>query len=190
VDDISNNLRQAFIVYLISHDRPMSEVLAPTLKNIEPAFKHGFAGMTRESVEHSDLLAARAALIKSIVGDMPADHRNFLVSFERGAPKWDLLGLPEAAKLPAVLWRQQNLDKLGRTAPPIYPDLICGRHSSGGGRKRSVPSAPDHRPHRDYADIVAFIRTCDRGASLRAFGACALPPKVRVARRHQPSSRK
>jgi len=111
-EGISDALRQAFIVYLLSHDRPMSEVLAPTLKNIEAAFKHGFSGMMRDLVELADLLAARAALIKSIVGDMPSDHRKFLISFERGEPDWDLLGLPNAADLPAVRWRQQNLDKL------------------------------------------------------------------------------
>lgn len=111
-EGISEALRQAFIVYLLSHDRPMSEVLAPTLKNVEAAFKHGFSGMTRDSVELADLLTARAALIKSIVGDMPAAHRKFLISFERGEPDWDLLGLPNAAELPAVRWRQQNLDKL------------------------------------------------------------------------------
>jgi predicted nucleotidyltransferase component of viral defense system len=110
-EGISDDLRQAFIVYLLSHDRPMSEVLAPTLKNIEAAFKHGFSGMTRDPVELADLLAARATLIKSIVG-MPADHRKFLISFERGKPDWNLLGLPNAAELPAVRWRQQNLDKL------------------------------------------------------------------------------
>lgn len=111
-EGISGTLRQAFIVYLLSHDRPVSEVLAPTLKNIEAAFKHGFSGMTRDPVELAELLAARAALIKSIVGDMPADHREFLISFERGQPNWDLLGLPNVADLPAVRWRQQNLDKL------------------------------------------------------------------------------
>jgi predicted nucleotidyltransferase component of viral defense system len=111
-EGISDALRQAFIVYLLSHDRPMSEVLAPTLKNIEAAFKHGFSGMTRDSVELADLLAARTALIKSVVGNMPSDHRKFLISFERGEPDWDLLGLPNAADLPAVRWRQQNLDKL------------------------------------------------------------------------------
>ncbi len=68
--------------------------------------------MTRDPVELADLLAARATLIKSIVGEMPADHRKFLISFERGEPDWDLLRVPNAAELPAVRWRQQNLDKL------------------------------------------------------------------------------
>jgi len=111
-EGITDDLRQAFIVYLLSHDRPMSEVLAPTLVNIKSAFTHGFSGMTRDPVELADLLAARAALIESVVGGMSTDHREFLVSFERGKPNWNLLGLPNAAELPAVRWRQQNLDKL------------------------------------------------------------------------------
>jgi hypothetical protein len=111
-EGITNDLRQAFIVYLLSHDRPMSEVLAPTLVNIKSAFTHGFSGMTRDPVELADLLAARVALIKTVVGNMSSGHREFLVSFERGKPNWDLLGLPNAAELPAVRWRRQNLDKL------------------------------------------------------------------------------
>ena len=43
---------------------------------------------------------------------MPDSHRQFLVSFERGEPDWTLLDVPGAAELPAVKWRQLNLDKL------------------------------------------------------------------------------
>lgn len=43
---------------------------------------------------------------------MPADHKKFLISFVRGKPDWTLIRLPGAANLPAVKWRQLNLDKL------------------------------------------------------------------------------
>lgn len=111
-EGIDDALRRAFIVYLLSHNRPMSEVLAPTRKDIADEFARGFQGMTEESVTLTSLLDAREALIAAIVGDMPKAHRSFLVSFERGAPDWPLLGVPAAAELPAVRWRQQNLDKL------------------------------------------------------------------------------
>jgi len=55
-------------------------------------------------------------LIDLVVGKMPEPHRRFLVSFERGEPDWKLLDVPGAAELPAVRWRQQNLDKLTATA--------------------------------------------------------------------------
>jgi predicted nucleotidyltransferase component of viral defense system len=111
-EGIDDALRRAFIVYLLSHDRPMSEVLAPTRKEISFEYVRGFEGMTNEAVSLDDLIAAREAMIAEIVGHMPAEHSRFLVSFEKGQPDWALLGLTYAAELPAVRWRQQNLDKL------------------------------------------------------------------------------
>ena len=90
----------------------MSEVLAPTRKDISEEFTRGFEGMTAKPVSRDELVAAREALIAAIVGKMPAAHRKFLISFERGNPDWALLGVPGAQELPAVKWRQQNLDKL------------------------------------------------------------------------------
>jgi predicted nucleotidyltransferase component of viral defense system len=111
-EGINDALRKAFIVYLLSHDRPMSEVLAPTRKDISQEFMRGFEGMTDEPVTIDELIAAREDLISDIVGKMPSTHRRFLLSFEQGQPEWSLLGLPTAAELPAVRWRQLNLNKL------------------------------------------------------------------------------
>ena len=111
-EGIDDSLRKAFIVYLLSHGRPMSEVLAPTRKDISDEFLRGFEGMTEQPVSRDELIAAREALIAEIVGKMPDSHRRFLISFERGAPEWLLLGVAGAAELPAVKWRQQNLEKL------------------------------------------------------------------------------
>ena len=111
-EGIEETLRRAFIVYLLSHNRPIAEVLAPIRKDISDEFARGFQGMTEEPVTLTALLEAREALIGSIVGNMPDTHRRFLVSFERGAPDWLLLGVPGAPELPAIRWRQRNLDKL------------------------------------------------------------------------------
>ena len=43
---------------------------------------------------------------------MPAAHKTFLIAFVRGKPDWTSIALPGAANLPAVKWRQLNLDKL------------------------------------------------------------------------------
>jgi predicted nucleotidyltransferase component of viral defense system len=111
-EGVSDELRRAFIVYLISHDRPIAEVLAPTRKPLADEFRRGFEGMTEEAVTLAELEAAREALIKTTVGDMPAEHRHFLLSFKRGAPDWAMLGIPAAEHLPAIKWKQLNLDKV------------------------------------------------------------------------------
>lgn len=114
-EGIDDALQRAFIVYLLSHDRPMHEVLAPTRKDISIEFERGFQGMVDVDVALDDLVAAREDLIASAVHGMPHEHRRFLISFEEGKPDWSLLGI-DASALPAVLWRQQNLDKLGDKA--------------------------------------------------------------------------
>jgi len=115
-EGIDDALRRAFIVYLLSHNRPMAELLSPVRKSITEEFLRGFAGMTPEPVAAQDLETAREALIRSVVGRMPEPHRHFLLSFERGTPDWPLLGVPAAKALPAVRWRQRNLDLLGADA--------------------------------------------------------------------------
>lgn len=111
-EGITDELRKAFLVYMISHDRPMFEVLRPVLKPLDGEYAQGFAGMTAEPVSLDELSVTRERLIAAIVGDMPQEHRNFLLSLERGTPEWDVLGIPGVAELPAVKWRQINLDKL------------------------------------------------------------------------------
>lgn len=115
-EGISDELRQAFIVYLLSHGRPMHEVVDPTRKDIRKDYERGFEGMTDRPVRLDELLEAREALIREIIGNMPDDHRRFLISFERGEPEWPLLGLEHASDLPAVQWRRLNLDKLSQEA--------------------------------------------------------------------------
>lgn len=111
-EGISDELRRAFIVYILSHNRPMAEVLAPKLKDIRQEYETGFVGMTTESVSLDDLYGARDALIADMIGNMPAEHRRFLLSFKAGEPDWTLLDVPGARDLPAVRWKVDNLAKL------------------------------------------------------------------------------
>lgn len=122
-EGIDDALRRAFIVYLISHHRPMGEVLACSRKSLEKVFQTDFEGMTDRPVSVADLSDAREALVAEIVGNMPSEHRRFLLSFEEGAPDWSLFKVDGAANLPAVKWRQQNLDTLSaqrRTALVVH----------------------------------------------------------------------
>lgn len=77
--------------------------------------------MTQEPIEFEILQSARTTLIDDILTNMPEDHKRFLVSFYRRHPEWQLLALPGVDQLPAVRWREFNLDKAGEgnkyTAP-------------------------------------------------------------------------
>src|SRR5437879_6125688 len=98
-EGIDDRLRRAFVVYMLSHDRPMAEVLNPTRKDISDEFLRGFQGMTDKPVSKEELVTAREALIAEVVGRMPDPHKRFLLSFERGKPDWALLGIAGVAEL-------------------------------------------------------------------------------------------
>jgi len=74
--------------------------------------KSGFEGMTENPVTIDELVQTQQTLITQLIGKMPERHKKFLIGFERGKPDWKLLNVPHAKDLPAVLWRQRNLDKL------------------------------------------------------------------------------
>jgi hypothetical protein len=113
-EGISDDLRRAFIVYLVSTNRPFSELLDPTRLDISAEFRRGFEGMTEAPVTIDGLVKAREDLIAEIVGKMPMEHREFLLSLKRGEPDWKLLGILGAEGLPAVRWRLQNLAKMDK----------------------------------------------------------------------------
>lgn len=115
-EGIDDALRSAFIVYLECHKRPVHELLTARRRDMTLDYKRGFVGMTDETVTLDELHEEREILISDVVGNMPEDHKKFLLSFERGEADWNLLGLPGAAELPAIKWRQENLNKLSKEA--------------------------------------------------------------------------
>jgi len=108
-EGIGEDLRKAFVVYILSHNRPMAEILAPARLDIAQEFTRGFEGMAETPVTLGDLLRAREEFIDELVGRMPDEHRRFLVSVKKGKPEWGLLDIPHVEELPAVQWRLQNL---------------------------------------------------------------------------------
>jgi predicted nucleotidyltransferase component of viral defense system len=111
-EGVDDALRAAFAVYMISHTRPMAEVLAARPKDIAAEFTRGFEGMTDEPVTLADLEAARGDLVRVIVGGMPDAHKRLLISVEQGEPDWSLLPIESIPELPAVRWRLQNIRSL------------------------------------------------------------------------------
>jgi predicted nucleotidyltransferase component of viral defense system len=113
-EGFTDELRIAFAIYMISHSRPMAEVLGSRDKDIKQEFERGFEGMTDEPVTIEDLQAARTKLRAEAVDAMPDAHKRLLLSVERGEPDWALIDVPHAADLPAVEWRLKNIRSLTR----------------------------------------------------------------------------
>lgn len=111
-EGLTDSIRKAFIVYLLSHDRPIVEVLNPGLKDIRDIFQNDFVGMTSEPVELMELLDVRNNLIKLIKSSLTENEINFLLSFKGMKPEWELLGVKGIENLPSVQWKLLNLKKM------------------------------------------------------------------------------
>jgi hypothetical protein len=111
-EGITAGIRRAFVVYLASHNRPVHEVLFPSLRDIRHEFEHNFAGMTAEPVELDALLAAREQMVRELQRDLTAEERRFLLSVVAAEPAWDLLDVPHLEQLPSLRWKLQNLERL------------------------------------------------------------------------------
>jgi predicted nucleotidyltransferase component of viral defense system len=105
---LTPEIRKAFIVYLISHPRPIAELLNPTPKNLQGVYSGEFITMTQQSVSLQALTDTRTTLIALLNESMNRDEKQFLLSFKRKQPDWSLLGLADVENLPAIHWKLQN----------------------------------------------------------------------------------
>jgi len=113
-EGLSDKTRKAFIVYLISHNRSLIEVLNPGLQDIKYIFENDFVGMTIEKVSLDDLLNARAELIKKIKETLTENEIKFLLSWKNKKPEWELLEISGIEILPAVRRRIMNLEGMDK----------------------------------------------------------------------------
>lgn len=111
-EGISRTLLKTFLVYLISHGRPMAELLCPTRKDITESFEREFKDMTERPVTLDNLLQARERLIQEIHDGLTDEDRAFLLSIKGRKPDWSLLDLEGIQDLPAVRWKLINLDRM------------------------------------------------------------------------------
>ena len=112
-EGLTEELRKTFLVFLISHFRPMAELLNPNRKDIS-GYEMEFAQMAEIEVSLEELLSVREKLIADINKEMTDSERKFLLSVKNKTPDWALLGLDATlvSELPSVKWRLINLNKM------------------------------------------------------------------------------
>ena len=111
-EGITEKIRKAFIVYLISSPRPIHEVLEPNLKDISADAMQEFQGMINVKFTIEDFKSARELLITTIKETLTIEEKNFLVGFKKLEPDWSLLGFEHIHTLPGVRWKILNLKKM------------------------------------------------------------------------------
>ena len=112
------------MVYLIGHNRPMTELLAPRELDIQRAFDAEFAGLTTGPVSLRELIRARTGLRDALRRQFTDLDKQFLLSIKQREPRWDLLPLNGIRQLPAVQWKLLNLKRMSKASHRAAVDRL------------------------------------------------------------------
>lgn len=121
---ITEEIKNGFIVALVSHMRTMHEILHPHFLDQRSAFEKQFAGMSAIPFTYEDFETTREKLIQEINSGLSEKDRSFLLSFKKGTPDWDLFPIPRLSELSAVKWKLQNIQRLMDSNPEKHLELI------------------------------------------------------------------
>jgi predicted nucleotidyltransferase component of viral defense system len=111
-EGLTGDIHQALIVYLISHSRPIAELLKPVRKDFKRLYEGEFVQMEQELVSLEELERTREQLIHLVNASLTEREKLFLLSFKNQSPDWSLLNLQGVEHLPAVNWKLLNLKRM------------------------------------------------------------------------------
>jgi predicted nucleotidyltransferase component of viral defense system len=110
---ITDKIKNAFLFYLLSSNRPIAELLQPgQLGDFDYLFNSEFEGMVTSTVTAVELLQTRARLIKEINNALTDRDKDFLLSFKKGQPKWELSPLEHLKDMPSIKWKLHNIQNI------------------------------------------------------------------------------
>lgn len=105
----TRELHLAFIIYLLSSKRPISELIKPNLLNIKSLYERQFEGMTSLEIDCETLEKTRIQIFELTYASFTDQDKEFLLSFKRGEPQWSLLPIENAQDFPAIKWKLHNI---------------------------------------------------------------------------------
>lgn len=108
-EGFTNDIKKGFMLYLLSSNRPLNEMLQPNLIDQQDTLANQFEGMSSESFTYGDFENSRVQLIETIHKSLTAKDKEFLLSFNNLAPDWSIY---DFERFPAVQWKLQNLNTL------------------------------------------------------------------------------
>lgn len=123
-EGITDEIWNAFLVFLLSHYKPIHELLSPILKDQQSAFENQFVGMTKVAFSYADYTDTRKKLLEALGARISESDKQILFSFASGDPDWTLQPYETVKDLPAIQWKLRNIQKLKQDNLSKYDKMI------------------------------------------------------------------
>lgn len=118
---ITKEIKEGFIFYLLSHARPINELLSPNWQDQKQAMEMQFEGMTNEEFNYNDYEQTRVDLLHSIHNSLSESDKKFLLGFKNLNPDWKVYSFQH---FPGIAWKIENLKKLKENNPEKHSALL------------------------------------------------------------------
>jgi predicted nucleotidyltransferase component of viral defense system len=121
-EGLTDDIRMGFMASLLSHSRPIHEMIRPNFQDQERAFETQFSGMAFTPFSYADFEVTRERLVQEINKGWSDNDCAFLLGFKQGKPDWSLFPLENLPLMPAVQWKLLNIQKLIRQNPDKHAE--------------------------------------------------------------------
>ena len=105
-------IKNGFIAFLMSSNRPLHEMLAPHFQLKEDIFYHEFVGMTDENFTFEEAKQTFDDLVQAVNQALTDDDKELLLNFVELKADLANSSIPNLDKLPSIKWKMQNLTAL------------------------------------------------------------------------------
>lgn len=109
---IDKNIKEGFLLNLISTGRPADEILKPNLLDQRSTLEKQFSGMSLENFSYDDFQKIRDELIIQVNQLLNDTDKAFLLSVYNLTPNWQIY---DFSKYLSVKWKIHNLTQLKET---------------------------------------------------------------------------
>ncbi len=111
-ENITEQIKDAFIFYLLSGTRPPHEILDPHEVDITHMLENEFSGMIDVDVTESELKKAQKDVLSKLKNIFTQNDKQFLISFVKNQPDWNLYAYPKIKDYPSIKWKILNQGKM------------------------------------------------------------------------------
>ncbi len=119
-EGISERTKIAFLIYLISNNRPMFELLSPNRLDQSIIYQKEFVGMTDLEISYAEMVDIREQLISTMRNLLTDADKQFLISVKEGVPNWQHINIEHVANLPSIKWKIMNINKMDKHKSQEY----------------------------------------------------------------------
>lgn len=155
-EGLTDELRLGVFAALVSHERPIAELLHPSCKDQRQSLRSQSEGMPFEQFSYDDHEMTLNQLAGALQEKLTYDVRVFLLSFEMGELDWGRYPLAAIVELPAPQFNLQTSANIGR------PTMVALTRTSQHWTRRCPdrPATPLMKAgieHKPPIRIMVFI---------------------------------